>query len=179
MTSAGKGHGNHAAPVGVLSDMLPFPSAMRRPTLLVAIVTLLLAACAAGTGQPPESADEPSAEASATDRPMRSDVPAQPVPSASAPTVVGEVPEELLGQILTNAAEHADVEVDAIDVVRAEAVTWNDGSLGCPEPGMMYTQALVDGYHVVLDADGTELDYRATTNGDFRLCENGGAPSGG
>ena len=85
----------------------------------------------------------------------------------------------LLGQILTNAADRADVDVDDIEVLRAEMVVWNDGSLGCPEPGMMYTQALVDGYHVVLDADGTELDYRATTTGDYRFCENPGPPSGG
>ena len=30
-------------------------------------------------------------------------------------------------------------------VVDARAVTWPDSSLGCPEPGMMYTQVLVDG----------------------------------
>jgi hypothetical protein len=29
---------------------------------------------------------------------------------------------------------------------------WNDGSLGCPEPGMMYTQALVNGYWLIIEA---------------------------
>jgi hypothetical protein len=115
----------------------------------------------------------------ATDRPTRTDNPAQPVPSESSAPVIGEVPEALLGQILANAADVSDVDLDDIEVLRAEAVIWNDGSLGCPEPGMMYTQALVDGYHVVLVAAGTELDYRATDTGDFRLCENPGPPSGG
>ena len=45
---------------------------------------------------------------------------------------------------------------------RPGAVTWNDGSLGCPEPGMFYTQALVDGYHVILQAGDEELDYRVS-----------------
>ena len=39
-----------------------------------------------------------------------------------------------------------------IKVLSAEAVTWPDGSLGCPQPGMMYTQALVPGFRIVLQA---------------------------
>lgn len=34
---------------------------------------------------------------------------------------------------------------DEISVTGASAVTWNDGSMGCPQPDMSYTQALVDG----------------------------------
>jgi hypothetical protein len=30
---------------------------------------------------------------------------------------------------------------DQREVVSAKAVTWSDGSLGCPEPGKLYTQA--------------------------------------
>ena len=148
----------------------------RRRRIAALAVVVLLAACAR-TGAPSDAAESDAAATSG--RPTRTDNPAQPVPSESAPAAVGEVPEALLGQILTNAADRADVDVDDIEVLRAEMVVWNDGSLGCPEPGMMYTQALVDGYHVVLDADGTELDYRATTTGDYRFCENPGPPSGG
>jgi hypothetical protein len=143
----------------------------RRRRIVPIALLLLLAGCAA-TGAPSDDPADP-------DRRVRTDDAAQPVPSDSGPAVIGEIPDELLGQILAAAAEEAGVETDTIDVVRAEAVTWNDGSLGCPEPGMMYTQALVDGYHVVVDVGGTELDYRASTNGDHRLCENPGPPSGG
>ena len=57
-------------------------------------------------------------------------------------------------------------------IVSAHAETFSDGSLGCPEPGMMYTQALVDGYQVVVEANGTQLDYRGSGPGQFRVCEN-------
>jgi hypothetical protein len=30
-------------------------------------------------------------------------------------------------------------------MVRAESAVWNDESLGCPEPGMMYSQSLING----------------------------------
>jgi hypothetical protein len=84
-----------------------------------------------------------------------------------------------MGPLLADAAERSGVAQDAIVVVEAVSMTWNDGSLGCPEPGMAYTQALVDGYHVILDADGEELDYRVNLDGGFRLCEAVRTPSGG
>ena len=55
-------------------------------------------------------------------------------------------------------------------VVKAEPMTWNDGSLGCPAPGQVYTQALVEGFHVILEVDGREFDYRVGAGSDVRLC---------
>jgi hypothetical protein len=40
----------------------------------------------------------------------------------------------------------------------------------------MYTQALVPGYRVVLEAAGEELSYHASESGDFRACANPIAP---
>ena len=71
--------------------------------------------------------------------------------------MTGEVPPGIRGRLLADAAERSGVARDAIEVVEAMSMTWNDGSLGWPEPGMAYTQALVDGYHAILDADGEEL----------------------
>ena len=59
------------------------------------------------------------------------------------------------------------------EVVSAEAVTWNDGSLGCPEAGQAYTQALVDGYQVILEVDGERYDYRVGSGASVKLCEGG------
>jgi hypothetical protein len=54
--------------------------------------------------------------------------------------------------------------------VTVEPVTWPDGSLGCPDPGMMYTQALVEGYRVTLLAGDLTYDYRVGRGGHFRRC---------
>ncbi len=58
-----------------------------------------------------------------------------------------------------------------IKVLRAEAITWPDGSMGCPQPGQVYTQATVNGYWVILGHAGREYDYRAAASGYFVLCE--------
>jgi hypothetical protein len=92
--------------------------------------------------------------------------------------VTGEVPAEIMASIVADAADRAGVDPDEVEVIQAMEVTWSDGSLGCPEPGMSYTQALVDGYHVIVDAGGEQLDYRVAGQGAFRVCEDGGRPSG-
>ncbi len=98
------------------------------------------------------------------------------VPDDTTPPVTGETPADLLAQIIADAVARAGVADSDVTVVRDEFVIWNDGSLGCPEPGVMYTQALVDGYWVVLQAGGAEYDYRANTKGYWFLCEGAGLP---
>ena len=146
---------------------------MSRTThVLPLVLVLFTAACAASSGA--------SADVTATpnpSRPVRSAPELSTVPPSDAP-MTGEVPADVLADLVTDAARRTNTEPDAVEVIQAEAVTWNDGSLGCPEPGMVYTQALVDGYQVILQAGDEELDYRVSAAGGFRICENGGRPSG-
>lgn len=71
---------------------------------------------------------------------------------------------------LADAARRTGIDVAALTVSSAERVTWLDGSLGCPEPDMMYTQALVSGYRIRIEAGGETLDYHAGTRGAPLLC---------
>ncbi len=68
------------------------------------------------------------------------------------PPMKGQVPQAILDPILKEAAALAKVDREQLVIVRTESVIWSDGSLGCPEPGMMDTQALVDGYWVAIGA---------------------------
>jgi hypothetical protein len=54
-----------------------------------------------------------------------------------------------------------------------EAVTWGDGSLGCPQPGMRYTQALVPGWRVVVRDGAREWVYHASRRGAWLWCPPG------
>ena len=94
------------------------------------------------------------------------------------PPATGEGPAELLEEILADAIGRTGVPESEITIAQAEQTTWPDGALGCPEPGQVYTQALVDGYQVVLEAADERLDYRATSSGSFRMCEGDGRPAG-
>ena len=94
----------------------------------------------------------------------------EPAPSDAEDAVHGEVPDGVLEAIISHLAENTEADPAGIEVLHAEAVTWNDGSLGCAAPGQIYTQATVPGYRVVLGHDGQQFDYRATERGFFLLC---------
>ena len=72
--------------------------------------------------------------------------------------------------VLTEASRQTGLDRESLEVLSAEAVTWPDGSLGCPKPGMMYTQALVPGYRVQIRAGERVLDYHASQRGYWILC---------
>jgi hypothetical protein len=80
--------------------------------------------------------------------------------------------DPIVEPVRADAATRAGVDRSAVEIVQAAAVEWSDGSLGCPEPGMLYTQAIVSGWHVVVRAGGRDFDYRVTGPGQFRLCEH-------
>ena len=71
----------------------------------------------------------------------------------------------------------AKVDREQLVIVRAESVVCNDGSLGCPEPGTMYTQALANEYWTVIAAAGKQYDFRVGRGGSFWLCPAGPSPS--
>jgi hypothetical protein len=78
--------------------------------------------------------------------------------------------QPMIEQIRADAAQRAAVALDDVKVLTVESVTWSDGSLGCPEPGMMYTQALVRGYRIRVDAAGTPMTYHTGATSTFVLC---------
>lgn len=98
-----------------------------------------------------------------------SDAPTSDAPAGSAPAV-GDVPPDMLEGVIADAASGAGVDPSDVEVITAEAVTWPDGALGCPQPDQMYTQALAPGYRVVVEIDGEELHFHASESGEFAFC---------
>jgi hypothetical protein len=67
-------------------------------------------------------------------------------------------------------ARRLGIDGGEINVVATETVTWPDGSLGCPEPGFSYTQAVVDGSKVLLEHGGRVYFYHAGADDQPFLC---------
>ena len=66
------------------------------------------------------------------------------------------IPREVRRAVVADAARRFNVAESAVVITRAEQVTWPDGSLGCPEPGRMYTQMLVAGFRVAARTTAAE-----------------------
>jgi len=83
------------------------------------------------------------------------------------------IPREVRRAVVADAAKRFNVAESAVVLTRAEQVTWPDGSLGCPEPGRMYTQMLVDGFRVSAKTTEGELLYHTDSRGNVANCASG------
>ncbi|MGC3955418.1 MAG: hypothetical protein QM804_14420 [Propionicimonas sp.] len=92
--------------------------------------------------------------------------PLQTMPPLPSGTPV-EVPPERWQAILDHLAGQGVTGTP--ELVSAEAVTWPDSSLGCPSPGVSYTQALVDGLRVVVRVAERQYDFRIAGT-ELKLC---------
>jgi hypothetical protein len=139
------------------------------------VILLVVAACG-DAGQPP--LPQTSEQTFATTA-------AEPTPVTEEPPTV-ETTDMLLDapstaqQATVDLATRLGVATADIDVVVTEPVTWRNGSLGCPEPGMRYTQALVDGIRVILEVDGRRYAYHSRRGQAPFFCadpaDNGATP---
>ena len=84
----------------------------------------------------------------------------------------GEVPQAIFDSVLADLLAVATPDNADVTVVKSEMVIWSDGSLGCPQPDVMYTQALVEGYQVIFAVGDKLYDYHISDSGYFVLCEN-------
>ena len=73
---------------------------------------------------------------------------------------------------INDLAKRLSVEPAEIAVVSAQEVTWSDGSLGCPEPGMNYAQVLTEGSLIVLESGGRRYEYHSAAGKPPFYCEN-------
>lgn len=148
-------------------------------------IGILLVACGGGeSGSVPAPPGDttPVTTISEDSLPEVTPLPDRPVPDKSLPTIpggevpppiTGEAPQDLMAELLDDSADHFGVGESELTVIRDQQMEWSDGSLGCPEPGMMYTQAIVSGYWVVIGHDDQERDYRVGSGGGWRVCEGG------
>jgi hypothetical protein len=131
--------------------------------MLIVRITLLAAVCVMSGCSAASSSGGPGSLTPASIQP--SEIPAVE-PSGSI-----DLPTSVIDPVVAEVARLASVPVNEVTVISAEEVTFPDGSLGCPQPGMSYTQALVDGYKIVAEAGGKMYDFRGSGS-TFRLCTN-------
>jgi hypothetical protein len=60
-----------------------------------------------------------------------------------------------------------------ITIVSVEEVDWPDGGIGCPQPGMQYTQVVTNGTKIVLSHEGINYDYHQGGSRDVFYCSPG------
>jgi hypothetical protein len=122
---------------------------MKKPGIGLFILAFLLTACA-----PPTPA-------------------AQPLPTAERPTTGDSEMTPAQIAALTHLSVTLNLPADQIALISTEAVTWPDGCLGVHRPDVMCTQALVEGFKIVLEADGNEYELHTNETGSAVVVASG------
>ena len=73
---------------------------------------------------------------------------------------------------ITDTATRADVAPAEVVIAAWSPVTWDDGSIGCPQKGRAYTQTLVKGEVLLLRVGTGLFQYHAAGEGPFAYCAN-------
>jgi hypothetical protein len=143
--------------------------------LAVLATGALVAACGSSGSGPASPTVTVAPDADATSgRPATfpNDLPVVATVPPTSPPVVGEGPADIVAAARADLAGRIGSEAaGAAVIVRSEAFTWPNGSLGCPQPGSYYQPIEVEGFQVVFDVDGTQYDYRVTVGGNLLACE--------
>jgi hypothetical protein len=133
-----------------------------------AFLALMMASPGHGGGTPPE---RPTRPATGIAPPTRIPDSVNAGPTAAGEAVpIASVPRETRRAVVADAARRFNVAESSVVLTRAERVSWPDSSLGCPEPGRMYTQALVPGYRLVAKSAGAERVYHTDEQARVVSC---------
>jgi len=92
--------------------------------------------------------------------------------SEPATTVGGDGLTEQVDAAVADVTARTGITADAVTVTQASIVNWSDGSVGCPEEGRAYTQAIVPGLLILLEAGGEIYRYHGRADGNVFYCPN-------
>ena len=82
-----------------------------------------------------------------------------------------------VSEAIVDLAGRLGVAPQQLEVVSVEAVVWPDGSLGCPQPGMLYPQVVQDGMRIRLAVAGVIYEYHSGERRAPFLCSNPAEPA--
>ena len=148
---------------------------MRTTTgLAVVLFVVLLGASGCASSDTPEAGTSAPPVASPTAASTQASGTASAMPSSGADATL---PADLRTRpavvaAIADTATREKVAPEEVVIAAWSPVTWNDGSIGCPQKGRAYTQALVDGELLLLRVGTGLFQYHASEGGPFAYCAN-------
>lgn len=99
-----------------------------------------------------------------------------PPPARSTPSHPVVPDDAEVAHAVADLADRLGVSMTDVSLLDARLVTWRNGAVGCPEPGLAYTQAEVPGSLIVLRVGQVSYRYHAADGGEAFFCATPQAP---
>lgn len=119
---------------------------------------------------PPSAVDlDELLEEEPEDEEILEEMPQPGLPNRPRPAVVNRIVFALTGHL----ANYAGVPRRDVELVAIERMSWGSTALGCPAPDTAYSEVVVEGWLVTLEAAGETYTYHTEGLARFVLCEDG------
>ncbi len=74
-------------------------------------------------------------------------------------TLVDPIASEMVTLAKRRVVDELQIQPQDVTLVDIISVTWEDSSLGCPQPDQVVTDVLIEGYRIQLSAEGQDFTY--------------------
>jgi hypothetical protein len=95
-----------------------------------------------------------------------------PMKEQPAPEPADPPSRALVDRARADLQRRLSLQAEEIALIEFKSVVWPDSSLGCPRPGMAYTQVQRDGVLIRFQAKGRTYEYHGGSGREPFLCEN-------
>ena len=82
----------------------------------------------------------------------------------------GDNLDKKVSAAVADLSDRTGIAADAITVTNASVVNWGSSAVGCPREGMNYTQAIVPGVLLLLEAGGKTYRYHGGSKSELFYC---------
>ena len=148
---------------------------MRTTTRLAVVLSaVLLAASGCASSETPGAGTSTSPVASPTAAGTEASGTASTMPSSGTDATLSDDlrTRPAVAAAIADTATREGVAPGEVVIAAWSPVTWNDGSIGCPQKGRSYTQALVGGELLLLRVGTGLFQYHASEGGPLAYCAN-------
>ena len=83
---------------------------------------------------------------------------------------IGDILSQKVSAAVADVSNRTGISADAITVTKASIVNWGSSAVGCPREGMNYTQAIVPGVLLLLEAGGKIYRYHGGSKSELFHC---------
>lgn len=83
-----------------------------------------------------------------------------------------ELSDRIASAVITDLSKQTGIPTKNLKITRSSRQTWSNGCLGISKPGEICTQALVEGWRIVVSGNNRTWVYRSNRNGRILRLES-------